>query len=154
MHVERCRGTLPSLSLSLYLSYTYLSLSLSLIHIFLSPLSLSPLSFYLSLDRYGFLCSDAFHHLHELPPAVLLARRAKEESRTAKWVKMIKAWEKYGPGGAKASTNKLKRRVRKGIPDSLRGLAWYRMSSAEHSRELYPDIEVIDTHIKPTSSML
>mmetsp|Transcript_11856 Transcript_11856/g.26597 ORF Transcript_11856/g.26597 Transcript_11856/m.26597 type:complete len:300 (+) Transcript_11856:152-1051(+) len=100
-----------------------------------------------AVDRYGFLCSDAFHQAHQLPPAVLHARRQKEAERTLKWVKMIKKWETYGPGGAK--NFKLKRRVRKGIPDAIRGLVWYRMSDAEQGRLLFPDIDMIDTSNVP-----
>lgn len=43
-----------------------------------------------------------------------------ERSREQKWVKMINNWDHV-------STEKLKRRVYKGIPNSLRGKVWAKL---------------------------
>ena len=41
---------------------------------------------------------------------------------------------------------KLKRRVRKGIPDALRGIVWYNLSGAESYKRSYPDLNDINTN--------
>ena len=39
----------------------------------------------------------------------------------------------------------MKRRVRKGIPDALRGFSWYEVSGAKALKEKYPNPWKIDT---------
>ena len=54
---------------------------------------------------------------------------AKESEREAKWTKMLGAWDAYaGPQATKRRRKKLKRRVRKGIPQVYRGRAWLLLS--------------------------
>jgi predicted protein (fragment) len=48
--------------------------------------------------------------------------RSKEASRSEKWVKMIKQWNKYSD-----FAYKLRKRVYKGIPNSIRGDAWTKL---------------------------
>lgn len=47
-----------------------------------------------------------------------------ERVREQKWLKMINNWEKV-------SSEKLKRRVYKGIPNSLRGKVWAKLLSVD-----------------------
>ncbi|XP_039989950.1 USP6 N-terminal-like protein [Xiphias gladius] len=65
-------------------------------------------------DRFGFL------HEEELPaPSVLEEKQKHQEiERVEKWLKMVKNWDKY------RNSDKLLKRVYKGIPLQLRGQAW------------------------------
>uniref|UniRef100_A0A3Q3C0B7 USP6 N-terminal-like protein n=2 Tax=Haplochromini TaxID=319058 RepID=A0A3Q3C0B7_HAPBU len=71
-------------------------------------------SIYKITDRFGFL------HEEELPtPSVLEEKQKQQElERVEKWLKMVKKWDKY------KSSEKLAKRVYKGIPLQLRGQAW------------------------------
>ena len=79
-------------------------------------------------DRYGFNIRataeedqfDANRRGVVLSPAELTARREKEAERLTKWVKMMKDWNNT----VSKKKEKLKRRVRKGIPDAVRGKVW------------------------------
>eukprot|EP01039_Chlorochromonas_danica_P011630 gene11630-13041_t len=86
-------------------------------------------------DRYGFFVTEDFRKFINLSPEILQARKSKEKERTTKWIKMVKNWEKY--------TNphklpKLKGRCRKGIPDSMRGTAWYRLVRGDNIKASHP----------------
>jgi len=70
-------------------------------------------------DRYGFYL-DSRRESVQLPAKELARRQAKEATREVKWAKMRNNWEKY----ATKKKAKLKRRIRKGIPDKLRGEVW------------------------------
>ncbi|XP_022049625.1 USP6 N-terminal-like protein [Acanthochromis polyacanthus] len=65
-------------------------------------------------DRFGFL------HEEELPTPTALEEKQKqhEMERVEKWLKMTKKWDKY------RNSEKLVKRVYKGIPLQLRGQAW------------------------------
>ncbi|XP_067356839.1 TBC1 domain family member 3K isoform X2 [Channa argus] len=65
-------------------------------------------------DRFGFL------HEKELPTPSALEEKQKcqEMERVEKWLKMVKNWDKY------RNSEKLVKRVYKGIPLQLRGQAW------------------------------
>ncbi|XP_060694475.1 uncharacterized protein LOC132824197 isoform X2 [Hemiscyllium ocellatum] len=69
---------------------------------------------YKVVDRFGFL------HEHELPMPTLLEEKLKhlEIERIPKWVKMVKKWDKY------RNSDKMIRRIYKGIPLQLRGQIW------------------------------
>lgn len=67
-------------------------------------------------DRYGFYL-DAGKQAVALPQEEYQRRAARELAREAKWAKMMGRWE-YTLHERKA---KLKRRIRKGVPDKLRG---------------------------------
>jgi hypothetical protein len=60
-----------------------------------------------------------------------------EQERTKKWLKMKKHWQRYGVPGRKHE--KVLSRVRKGIPDCLRGFAWYQLCGAESIKQKIPD---------------
>ncbi|XP_075784408.1 uncharacterized protein LOC102457209 [Pelodiscus sinensis] len=65
-------------------------------------------------DRFGFL------HEHELPTRSALEEKQKlqEIERVDKWLKMLKKWGKY------RNSDKMFRRVYKGIPLQVRGPVW------------------------------
>lgn len=65
-------------------------------------------------DRFGFL------HEHELPTRSALEEKQKlqEIERVDKWLKMLRKWEKY------RNSEKMFRRVYKGIPLQVRGQIW------------------------------
>ncbi|KAM7154992.1 USP6 N-terminal-like protein isoform 3-T3 [Molossus nigricans] len=106
-------------------------------------------------DRFGFL------HEEELPYHNAVAERQKhlEIERTAKWLKMLKGWEKY------KNTEKFHRRIYKGIPLQLRGEVWALLleipKMKEDTKDLYnklkhrargcsPDIRQIDLDVNRT----
>nr|XP_019957696.1 PREDICTED: USP6 N-terminal-like protein [Paralichthys olivaceus]XP_019957697.1 PREDICTED: USP6 N-terminal-like protein [Paralichthys olivaceus] len=76
-------------------------------------------------DRFGFL------HEEELPtPSVLEEKQKHQEmERVDKWLKMVKNWEKY------RNSEKLTKRVYKGIPLQLRGQAWALLLDIEKVKE-------------------
>ncbi|XP_061108882.1 USP6 N-terminal-like protein isoform X3 [Conger conger] len=69
---------------------------------------------YKVIDRFGFL------HAKELPSydSVEEKQKHQEVERTTKWLKMLKSWDKY------KNSEKLARRIYKGIPLQLRGEVW------------------------------
>ncbi|XP_049616331.1 USP6 N-terminal-like protein [Syngnathus scovelli] len=69
---------------------------------------------YKVVDRFGFV------HETELPAydAVEEKHKHTEVERTTKWLKMLKSWDKY------KNSEKLVRRIYKGIPLQLRGEVW------------------------------
>lgn len=52
-----------------------------------------------------------------------------EMERVKKWVKMLRKWDQV------STSDKLRRRVYKGVPDSLRGQVWSRMLNLPTVRE-------------------
>ncbi|KAM4595952.1 uncharacterized protein ACJ7VT_022475 [Polymixia lowei] len=71
-------------------------------------------SIYKVTDRFGFL------HEEELPTPSALEEKQKHQEieRVEKWLKMVKNWDKY------KNSDKMVKRVYKGIPLQLRGQAW------------------------------
>ncbi|KAG5846024.1 hypothetical protein ANANG_G00145340 [Anguilla anguilla] len=69
---------------------------------------------YKVIDRFGFL------HENELPSydSVEEKQKHQEVERTSKWLKMLKSWDKY------KNSEKLVRRIYKGVPLQLRGEVW------------------------------
>lgn len=66
-------------------------------------------------DRYGFIHNE---ELPVVPAAIQLKARQIELERAQKWLKMTKKWDQSYP------SEKVTRRVYKGIPESMRGLVW------------------------------
>ncbi|XP_049329794.1 USP6 N-terminal-like protein isoform X1 [Astyanax mexicanus] len=110
---------------------------------------------YKVVDRFGFL------HQDELPAYNSLEERQKhvELERTEKWVKMLKSWDKY------KNSDKMVRRIYKGIPLQLRGQVWCLLLDVPKIREekkdfyeklkararlLSPDIRQIDLDVNRT----
>ncbi|XP_040886301.1 USP6 N-terminal-like protein isoform X1 [Toxotes jaculatrix] len=110
---------------------------------------------YKVIDRFGFV------HENELPSydSVEEKQRHTEVERTTKWLKMLKSWDKY------KNSEKLVRRIYKGIPLQLRGEVWcllldipkikeekkdfYEKLKAR-ARGLSPDIRQIDLDVNRT----
>ncbi|KAG1926804.1 USP6 N-terminal-like protein, partial [Pimephales promelas] len=71
-------------------------------------------SIYRVTDRFGFL------HEEELPTPSAIEEKQKhvEIERVQKWLKMLKNWNKYW------NSDRMIKRVYKGIPLQLRGQAW------------------------------
>ncbi|XP_044212516.1 TBC1 domain family member 3K [Thunnus albacares] len=82
-------------------------------------------SIYKVTDRFGFL------HEEELPTPSALEEKQKQQEieRVEKWVKMVKNWDKY------RNSEKLVKRVYKGIPLQLRGQAWALLLDIEKVKE-------------------
>ena len=70
---------------------------------------------YIEVDRYGFYVDDKYHHGIVLSQEEISLRREKEVERTKKWLKMINKWSFT----VAMRKSKLKRRIRKGIPDNV-----------------------------------
>lgn len=93
-------------------------------------------------DRWGFLHSDEFHQYLQINPEEAQQRKDKENERTKKWIKMMKNWQKYCLTGRKYG--KMKNRSRKGIPDAMRGFAWFEACGAKAIKQKIPDPWKID----------
>ncbi|KAL2102617.1 hypothetical protein ACEWY4_001785 [Coilia grayii] len=110
---------------------------------------------YKVIDRFGFL------HENELPSydSVEEKQKHQEVERTTKWLKMLKSWDKY------KNSDKLIRRVYKGIPLQLRGEVWgllldipkikeekkdFYEKLKHRARGLSPDIRQIDLDVNRT----
>lgn len=110
---------------------------------------------YKVIDRFGFV------HENELPSYDSVEERQKhmEVERTAKWLKMMKSWDKY------KNSEKLVRRIYKGIPLQLRGEVWCLLLDVpkikEEKKDFYeklkarargvsPDIRQIDLDVNRT----
>ena len=79
------------------------------------------------VDRYGFYMDDDFRGSLKVTDQIVEARKKKESERSLKWAKMIKNWDQV----VLTRQEKLKRRVRKGIPDAIRGFAWFKLSGTQ-----------------------
>ncbi|XP_054480389.1 USP6 N-terminal-like protein isoform X2 [Anoplopoma fimbria] len=110
---------------------------------------------YKVVDRFGFV------HKHDLPSCDSVEEKQKhmEVERTSKWLKMLKSWDKY------KNSEKLVRRVYKGIPLQLRGEVWCLLLDIpkikEEKKDFYeklkarargisPDIRQIDLDVNRT----
>uniref|UniRef100_A0A8C2DB38 USP6 N-terminal-like protein n=1 Tax=Cyprinus carpio TaxID=7962 RepID=A0A8C2DB38_CYPCA len=82
-------------------------------------------SIYKVTDRFGFL------HEEELPTPTTAEEKYKlqEVEREEKWVKMVKSWDKY------CTSEKMMKRVYKGIPLKLRGQAWALLLDVKKGRD-------------------
>eukprot|EP00249_Psilotum_nudum_P022436 c28518_g2_i2 orf=339-1496(+) len=94
------------------------------------------------VDKYGFIRS----HPLSPPQEVSITRcqpfteRDREEERLRKWRKMIGVdgadWEQY----VRRKPQVVKRRIRKGIPDCLRGLVWQLISGSRDLLLMNPGV--------------
>lgn len=78
------------------------------------------------VDKFGFLTSKKAENKVDV---------LKENARIEKWEKMIGDWDKY----TTKKFAKLKARIRKGIPNSLRGRVWCLLSEIDALRQNYPE---------------
>ncbi|XP_014291456.1 USP6 N-terminal-like protein isoform X3 [Halyomorpha halys] len=119
------------------------------------------LEIYHVLDRYGFIHDKNNKHYSDerIKETTNEAEVKIEMERVKKWLKMMKQWEQI------KDNEKLRRRVFKGIPNSLRGQVWSRMLNLDRvkgeqsgkyqeMRELAwkwsPDIRQIDLDVNRT----
>ncbi|XP_061617865.1 USP6 N-terminal-like protein isoform X4 [Phyllopteryx taeniolatus] len=110
---------------------------------------------YKVIDRFGFV------HENELPSYDSVEEKHKhtELERTTKWLKMLKSWDKY------KNSEKLVRRIYKGIPLQLRGEVWSLLLDVpkikEEKKDFYeklkarakrssPDVRQIDLDVNRT----
>ncbi|XP_029001169.1 USP6 N-terminal-like protein [Betta splendens] len=82
-------------------------------------------SIYKVIDRFGFMHED------ELPAPTAHEEKLKqlETERAEKWLKMVKKWDKY------KNSDRMVKRVYKGIPLQLRGRAWALMLDVETTKK-------------------
>ncbi|GLD55687.1 USP6 N-terminal-like protein isoform X1, partial [Lates japonicus] len=82
-------------------------------------------SIYKVIDRFGFMHED------ELPAPTAHEEKLKqlEIERAEKWLKMVKKWDKY------KNSDRMVKRVYKGIPLQLRGRAWALMLDVEKTKK-------------------
>nr|GFB18202.1 EVI5-like protein isoform X1 [Tanacetum cinerariifolium] len=94
----------------------------------------------LRLDRFGFVKPE-----HDLPDHRLTKSKSafeyqREERKLRKWRKMIGVggsdWKHY----VRRKPHVVKRRIRKGIPDCLRGLVWQLISGSRDLLLMNPGV--------------
>jgi hypothetical protein len=71
------------------------------------------------IDRYGFVVG--LDPAMALRPETEITAAKRENERSLKWQSMIASWQTFAHGEGRPT---LKRRVRKGIPDGVRGHIW------------------------------
>ncbi|XP_069575880.1 USP6 N-terminal-like protein isoform X2 [Brachyistius frenatus] len=81
-------------------------------------------SIYKVIDRFGFMHEDEL----PTPTAHEEKRKQLDVERAEKWLKMAKKWDKY------KNSDRMVRRVYKGIPLQLRGRAWSLMLDVEKTK--------------------
>ncbi|XP_073319861.1 USP6 N-terminal-like protein isoform X2 [Pagrus major] len=82
-------------------------------------------SIYKVIDRFGFMHEDEL----PAPTAHEEKRKQLEIERAEKWLKMVKKWDKY------KNSDRMVKRVYKGIPLQLKGRAWALMLDVERSKK-------------------
>ncbi|KAK7896825.1 hypothetical protein WMY93_022150 [Mugilogobius chulae] len=98
---------------------------------------------YKVIDRFGFV------HENELPSYDSVEEKQKhiEVERTTKWLKMLKSWDKY------KNSEKLVRRIYKGIPLQLRGEVWCLLLDVpkikEEKKDFYEKLKVRARGLSP-----
>ena len=90
-------------------------------------------------DRFGFWRSNDFHKSFSIHEDEDRRRKQKDTERIKKWEAMIKDWDRTNYYRA----SKLKSRVRKGIPDSMRIFAWPRLAGNENFRSKFRALKSI-----------
>ncbi|WIA21023.1 hypothetical protein OEZ85_005352 [Tetradesmus obliquus] len=92
----------------------------------------------LHLDRYGFIVSEAEAHARAARARRTPAQAKREQRHVAKWRRMLGSSREEFMAYAASRPKKLKRRVRKGIPDEFRGLAWQYLSGGRELMQAHP----------------
>ncbi|KAK5873596.1 hypothetical protein PBY51_018624 [Eleginops maclovinus] len=82
-------------------------------------------SIYKVIDRLGFMHEDEL----PAPTAHEEKRKQLEIERVEKWLKMVKKWDKY------KNSDRMVKRVYKGVPLQLRGRAWALMLDVERQKK-------------------
>ncbi|TKR61006.1 hypothetical protein L596_028178 [Steinernema carpocapsae] len=77
---------------------------------------------YRKKDRYGFIHKDETKQLEKTAAQLERRRILKEVQRAEKWAKLLKVWT-----GEQPASQKVSQRVWKGIPESIRSVAWIQL---------------------------
>jgi len=80
------------------------------------------------VDRYGFYVTDKYRRAQT---QVNSQDERKEHERTVKWQEMISQWDRF-------PIAKLKERVRKGVPNAMRGQVWPLLLDIDTWRAKWP----------------
>ena len=87
------------------------------------------------VDRYGFLKSHRLHDkVKSLPNPALTS--AVGQRREQKWLHMFHNWDVF----ISKRQNKVRQRCQKGIPQSIRSLAWQQLCCSEKMHQKDPDL--------------
>ncbi|CAL5018859.1 unnamed protein product [Urochloa decumbens] len=93
-----------------------------------------------AVDRFGFIKQEQSSSPDGLPKGRSIHEREREERRIRKWRKMIGVggndWKHY----VRRNPHVVKRRIRKGIPDCLRGLVWQLISGSRDLLLMNPGV--------------
>ncbi|CAN6246591.1 unnamed protein product [Urochloa humidicola] len=93
-----------------------------------------------AVDRFGFVKQEQSSSPDGLPKGRSIHEREREERRIRKWRKMIGVggndWKHY----VRRNPHVVKRRIRKGIPDCLRGLVWQLISGSRDLLLMNPGV--------------
>eukprot|EP01118_Nematostelium_gracile_P007752 TRINITY_DN2533_c0_g1_i4.p1 TRINITY_DN2533_c0_g1~~TRINITY_DN2533_c0_g1_i4.p1 ORF type:complete len:588 (+),score=125.96 TRINITY_DN2533_c0_g1_i4:122-1885(+) len=85
------------------------------------------------LNTFGFLESDEHSRgIVHVENREDKKKIALDRKRAKKWAKMLKDWERW----VAKNPEKLKTRIMKGLPDSLRGEVWKRLSQCEKDKNI------------------
>ncbi|XP_020274885.1 EVI5-like protein [Asparagus officinalis] len=92
------------------------------------------------VDRFGFVKQDQTNSQEGSAKSKPINEQEREERRIRKWRKMIGVggsdWKHY----VRRKPNVVKRRIRKGIPDCLRGLVWQLISGSRDLLLMNPGV--------------
>ncbi|WVZ92993.1 hypothetical protein U9M48_039017 [Paspalum notatum var. saurae] len=93
-----------------------------------------------AVDRFGFIKPEQSNRPDGIPKGRSIHEREREERRIRKWRKMIgiggSDWKHY----VRRNPYVVKRRIRKGIPDCLRGLVWQLISGSRDLLLMNPGV--------------
>lgn len=81
---------------------------------------------------YPLLLIHIYIYIYILCQQVARKRRLKECSRADKWMVML---DKFGDWRKGPKSHKLRTRVRKGVPDCVRGEVWQRLTGSKVSSQ-------------------
>jgi hypothetical protein len=88
--------------------------------------------FILNMDAHGSIIRDTYVSSGTAPALPTLFEHERNERRVKKWDSMMAVWE------TRRQKKLVSRRLRKGIPDSVRGKAWVLMTGAGQKMEAHP----------------
>ncbi|KAJ1268401.1 hypothetical protein BS78_07G132000 [Paspalum vaginatum] len=93
-----------------------------------------------AVDRFGYIKPEQSNTPDGIPKGRSIHEREREERRIRKWRKMIgiggSDWKHY----VRRNPYVVKRRIRKGIPDCLRGLVWQLISGSRDLLLMNPGV--------------
>ncbi|KAK8800274.1 hypothetical protein WA171_004909 [Blastocystis sp. BT1] len=99
------------------------------------------------VDRFGFFENDIVRSIasFECIPVEPSYDVKLENQRLKKWLEMLKNWKVY----CTEKPNIIQRRIRKGIPDALRGRVWSLLLSADVCSDIYSQYyeDLLTNHI-------